>query len=254
MRILSIFIAFIALSALPVFAEFSVFTKNIIGYHAFAVSYNYSIGQPNWAAALKQQWVKSSLNCGCYDPPKWQDSVNYTCTDYNCLDSGECYHRSQLISRFEHGTDTCIFTNAVPMLNKSRQDWNCIERNLLANHIGKLIFRGCQYDYSKFVITKNLHKQLYIPEGCYYIVTDLQDYGATFGIVDYGYLRFGCQTIEKRLPWWITEIATPKERIKSNSSWYVSMFAITVFVAGVVLTVSWAIILILLTRRRNEYE
>lgn len=119
--------------------------------------------------------------------------------DYtNIQHHGEKLVRGYLVPNADMSGITFVMTNAVPMINDFYNGtWKLLEKFIREKYIGKLIYKGCDYDDN--FIKSNTGKQLYIPSGCYYLVFDNNK------LIDYGYLKNQNdkqQKPEKKLPFW----------------------------------------------------
>jgi DNA/RNA endonuclease G (NUC1) len=171
-----------------------------MNFTKFLIEYNYSYGQDNYVL-----YVSTSGGNNDTRRCSWTKSANYTTKDY----TGTFFQRGHLVPYADYGPCTCTLYNAVPMYPKFNDGiWKKYEDYVRKHYAGNLIIKGCKYNPSIFITTPT-HKILYVPLGCYFIVTDLKELVSDkkFGIVDYGYLINSLLsndiTLYKELPWWI---------------------------------------------------
>lgn len=172
-------------------------------YEKYTVNYNMSLGQANWAMSKCVKETKQ-LSCRCDIAPEWKASVNYTCHDYSAIYND--LQRGHLVPNGELGPVTCELTNAIPMYtNFNKIVWSYIEAELRRKYENRIIYRGCEYDYGRFVITRT-EKLMFVPTGCYFVVVSSEK---NFEIIDYGFVQDNNAVI-KVLPWWIKKNEKPK--------------------------------------------
>ncbi len=174
--------------------------NNNMNFDKFLIEYNYSYGQDNYVLYISTSGGNNYSGCSYFNR-----SANYTNKDY----TNTLFDRGHLVPDADYGKPTCTLYNVVPMYPKfNRGIWKDYEIYVRRYYAGNLIIKGCKYNPSVFIKTPT-HKLLYIPLGCYFIVTDLKELVSDkkFGIVDHGYLinsPLSNNTIlYKELPWWI---------------------------------------------------
>jgi DNA/RNA endonuclease G (NUC1) len=109
------------------------------------------------------------------------------------------YDRGHLVPNADYGYDTYIINNAVPMEpNFNQKVWAKLENYIRKEYSGSIIYKGC--DYTDNFILSESGRKLYIPQGCYYVVLDLDN-----KLKDYGYYSNEKDSSQQSLlPSWIS--------------------------------------------------
>ena len=172
-------------------------SNTMFNYQNFYVNYNMTIQQPNYVCYLKNRHT--------YNITKeiWYVDNNYNNISLDVNDYFEAYlqyYRTvRLAPESEFGNSSYTITNSIVLPENSFTNWNYLNK-YLDRYMGKLICKGCDYDLRKYIINDN-HK-LYIPQQCYYVVLNHQEFDLIGELVDYGY--FTNTTVEKKLPYWVS--------------------------------------------------
>lgn len=119
-----------------------------------------------------------------------------------CMHADKKYECAGLVPNADYGADTLIASNIVAMLRQFKHGaWSQSERYIRSKYVGKLVFKGCEYD------DDNVYR---IPIGCFYVVFDtstLPDPHSVFNkisVLDYGYYANSENSIKQdKLPYWI---------------------------------------------------
>lgn len=218
---------------------YKLHSVNIFDYKDYLISYNYTTGQANYALAICRKISQQP-------PCRWKPSPNITSNDYK----GGVVDRSHLIPNSEYGPSTCEITNAVPMYARfNRGGWKNIESYLRKYYVGKVIIRGCQYEYGEMISPPEVAKSMYLPLGCYYVVTSLVTMTSfdNFYVLEHGYIkntRDNSGSTVDEMPWWIEQDEKPE---KNHSDLFLIIIIIgAIFMSCLIITCA----IIVLTRRR----
>ncbi len=150
----------------------------------YVIDFNTVIMQPHYAYYILQN---GNNNCSTenYLPDPYALS-NIILEDYNHSQ----YILYQLVPIINHGCDSYVITNTVPMTHGSKELWDSLELNLRSKYMGNLVYKGCTY--SSYINNTDDSKKMYIPDGCYYIVfkeneLPLIHKQVTSPVLDYGF-------------------------------------------------------------------
>ena len=172
-------------------------SDTLFNYQNFYVNYNMTILQPNYIYYLKN---KHNFNI---TKEIWYVKNDHSITNLDINDYFEAFLQYYRIIRLapesEFGNSSYTIVNSVILPENEFLNWSYLDQ-YLDRYIGKLIYKGCDYDLQNYVTSGN-HK-LYTPLGCYYVVLNHQELNPIGELVDYGY--FTNTKIEKKLPYWIT--------------------------------------------------
>lgn len=164
------------------------------GGFSYMVDFNTSTMQANFVKYISTSGGNSCKNCKFNKDPYNIDILNtsdYTNTDFD---------RGHLVPNADFGIFTFYMPNVVPMYpGFNRGIWKDSETFIRSNYLGKTIYKGCEYNYSNYVISQYTNI-LYIPIGCYYIIIDETIENDT--LINYGYYSVD-GNFHKKLPYWI---------------------------------------------------
>lgn len=175
-----------------------------MGAPMFKISFNAALMQPHWVAYVQPIERHPCSKCGYFrKDPYGIDDIRHE--DY----TNTGYDRGHLVPNADFGNETYIISNAVPMVPKfNRGAWRISEAQIRGQYIGKLIFKGCEYSATQFIMTAR-KQRLYIPLGCSFIVFESpngRDMNQVTGLVllDYGYFEnTNTSSLIKKLPSWV---------------------------------------------------
>lgn len=193
----------------------SIPNKHLTRYQnsRYAIDFNDIYKQPNYAYYISTNGQNKNvcLNCGFYrnDLNEFYryDPYNINTLTYeDIIQLGN--NKIHLVPDDDYGHNTYMASNVVPTSEDFQTIWKLNEKFIRDNYLGKLIFKGCDYDENYYINTINTMK-IYIPTGCYYVVFDSTmlpyPWSKHYGIVlDFGYYKHinGTQ-LEKKLPPWL---------------------------------------------------
>jgi len=162
--------------------------------YRYIINFNTTIMQANYV-----NYISTSGSNGCNTCKYFRnDPYGYdTLKDSDYRRTG--YDRGHLVPNADYGADTYVINNVVPMNPYfNRRIWAKSENYIRNNYAGYNIYKGCKY-LGKFEFVVDV-KKLYLVEGCYYVVLDLNNY-----LIDYGYYGNNEDSSrEDELPYWIS--------------------------------------------------
>lgn len=197
----------------------------LLQYNNYYINMNQTTMQANYIAYI----CNKDCNTGnCFD--KWiNDSLYYQWYNYNGIAAKYQLDRGHLVPYCDYSDATCTMNNIVPMNSVFNRNgaWRQSENYIRENYNSYLIIKGCEYDYNKFIITPNGSKKLYIPMGCYYVVTDSDNLHSTnFNIIDYGYYYNNnntCNNKQSKLPFYIKQASSTSGTSNKEKDFEISM-------------------------------
>lgn len=174
--------------------------KTNISYY---ISFNETIMQADFVKYIQPLEMNECKTCQFLRPDPY--GINEL-RDGDYKETG--FIRGKLVPNADYGKDTFIISNVIPMNSIFNQGiWMLSEMMIRNEYKTKLIYKGCDYDESKYVIT-DTNKTLYIPKGCSYLVFNTNNISQikNLELLDYGYYENSNTTTElkKKLPDWVT--------------------------------------------------
>lgn len=175
----------------------------------FLINFNGSIMQANYVQYNIEKDIPACTDCNAFTNDHYLSQIR---SEHYDILKQRSYVESRLVLNDDYGCDTCIIPNRVPMLSKFtyiNSIWKnisaCIRKNYL-NDISPTryrVYKGCEYDLDKCEIIQD--KVIFIPQGCYYVVTDTHFQESLNVVVAHGYIPMTTNTkCEDKYPWWVS--------------------------------------------------
>jgi hypothetical protein len=186
---------------------------------AYAINFNQTIMQANYIWYISPFKGSGCDDCRYFlDDPyginvlthdDYKDVPCYNGSNLVNFSTANCYDRGHVVPNADHGNDTYIISNVVPMVPSFNQGvWARHEQFLRETFPGKLFVKGCEYSLDQYVPTQFGNK-MYVPLGCYFVIFDIEILPGVKDkirgeILDYGYfLNEPDSKSEPILPKWI---------------------------------------------------
>ena len=182
-------------------------TCTLIAYAFFTICFDSVLRQPEYVSYVQE------VHGGCQPKPTFRQDPPQAMKsdDYKAI-TGLGYDRGHLVPNADYGCSTYVMGNAVPQLsNFNRGVWRVIEEKIRKNYPGKIIKKGCKY-------VSRIVQGINIPEGCYWLVLDLNG-----TLIDNGYADQFTGEQSKELPAWYSSNSDP-EPSASNGALLAGIF------------------------------